>query len=802
MRNLATAGLALLLLAPQAQAGKVVLSLDQVRSAAPVRAQPTTSQMALSDTGVPLVAEVDPDLRRLPAALSDLHFNGETAGHEWPVYLTRTQAASRAEMQLGYINSVSVMSEGSTLTVTVNEVSIGEIPIASPDELARTRLSVPPGLLQPGYNSVRISVQQRHRVDCSLEGTYELWTQIYPGVTGFAFAGAGAGFERLSDLAAVNPALDGAVSISVRAPETPTPKATERFLRVAEIAAIMTKAPRSEVRFDTGPVSGPGVEIAIGTPEELRRLGVLKPGETAQPGVSVILPDEMDLIHGRVSIWIVGGSDAAINAALASLEAGSKTGPSEGTPSGLRAAENALGHLVPPGSSVSLRDLGVVSEEFNGRLYRTSFNIRMPYDFLSADYSQAVIRLTAGFAPRLDPKSQLLVRVNDQTASVLPLLDDDGALMRGRKIPIPLKVLHPGINRVQIEAQLRSQSDRSCDTLAGLSSPSRFLIMDTSEFYLPPVARIARMPNLASTLSGGFPYAKGETTAAYIPDPDADTLSAAGTLAANLAAVSGAPLNLEVAFSAPPADAGTSIVVAAALALPGSVADAVGLDAAGMRQAWRSQMLNSRVGRAGLGEAPLYTGSTGRDDPTPQRASQRLFMQPSVSLDDWTEQMRENGGFGGPFERAISWLKDQVGSATGNIGLGEGPDPLRVKPGSTLVLAQAEAPANEGRTWTVVTAPTSGELAASVAQINTASLLYRLDGRALAFGRNDGDITRATNGSFYYVTTQPLSFQNIRLVAAGWMSLNIVYYVLGLIAACACLGLATTALLRRVGHSS
>ncbi|RAI32868.1 hypothetical protein, partial [Rhodoplanes roseus] len=95
----------------------------------------------------------------------------------------------------------------------------------------------------------------------------------------------------------------------------------------------------------------------------------------------------------------------------------------------------------------------------------------------------------------------------------------------------------------------------------------------------------------------------------YIPDPDSDTLSAAGTLAANLAAVSGAPLNLEVAFSAPPADAGTSIVVAAAQALPGSVADAVGLDAAGMRQAWRSQMLNSSVGTAGLGEAPLYTGS-------------------------------------------------------------------------------------------------------------------------------------------------------------------------------------------------
>ena len=39
---------------------------------------------------------------------------------------------------------------------------------------------LPPGVLKAGGNMVRFAANQRHRTDCTVESTFELWTDIDP----------------------------------------------------------------------------------------------------------------------------------------------------------------------------------------------------------------------------------------------------------------------------------------------------------------------------------------------------------------------------------------------------------------------------------------------------------------------------------------------------------------------------------------------------------------------------------------------------------------------------------------------
>ena len=53
---------------------------------------------------------------------------------------------------------------------------------------------------------------------------------------------------------------------------------------------------------------------------------------------------------------------------------------------------------------------------------------------------------------------------------------------------------------------------------------------------------------------------------------------------------------------------------------------------------------------------------------------------------------------------------------------------------------------------------------------------------------------------YRFVQTQPLSLRNMRLVAANWMSANILQYALLMLACCMFLGVATYLLLNRLGR--
>ncbi len=727
-----------------------------------------------------------------------LRFEGETDSRVFPVFLTGAQASARARVHLSYTNAVSVMPETSRLKVSVNDVVVAETPIASPasNDTSILDLDIPAGLLEPGYNALKFEVQQRHRVDCSLSATYELWTQIDPAATGLAFSGRQTEtITDLADLPAVAPDGHGATPLRIVVPKGTEPGALDRILRTVQVVAIRGRFTHPVVTVVDAPMEAPGVDVVVGTVDELKGAGLsdylgddqptaLRAGAT--PGHSVLI----------VAAVGIPELDAAIDALLKPA-----ADRPAGTPAGLRALAIAGGKPVEGGVSLTLRDLGVASQEFSGRLFRAGFDLLMPPDFYAADYAKITLRIDAGYVGGLDPSSQILVRVNERDAASLPLPNPKGDVFRHRPITVSLADFRPGFNHVQIEAQVGAPADKVCDTAAAATGEpkKRFVLLDGSGLELPAIARIAHMPSLAVTAASGFPYlAASAETRLYLPHPDADTVGAAATFLVRAALSAGTALATKLVVGKTSLDATSAIIVGSLADVPATMAETVGLDVAATRDVWSHIEAKSVIYAQDSGDkrdrpslkpskAPtLASGDGGRED--------------SALFRKWAENVSAGHWQFDAFAFASNLLEKAVGLSRTNLDPWSRVESKYVPdPRSRLVVAQHRAPGGGAATWTMVVAPSAELLASGVGELTSPSTWNQLDGRMASLDPKArvATVLPATQG--YFIQTAPLSPGNMRLIAAGWLSSYLEYYVLGLVALSLGLGLTTTAVVRRYG---
>ncbi|MBL8587778.1 MAG: cellulose biosynthesis cyclic di-GMP-binding regulatory protein BcsB, partial [Methylobacteriaceae bacterium] len=281
----------------------------------------------------PPAAPAGPRLRHLHNNAQGYRLAGEIGASEWPIYLTAAQAAAPLRFQLGYLSAVSVMPEASTLTVQINEVTIGAAPIKAPHSVSVLTFDVPADAVKPGFNALRISVQQRHRVDCSLQATYELWAQIDPAQTGFLFAADDAGVAAIEDLPALPPNPQGAMQVRALIPENTEIGAVDRVLRAAQAIAVNGRFEQVLVDVETTLAADAyGVNLAVGRWDELRRVAGLETlADPGGPRLAVLPAVE----GGRPTILATGSTPADVDAALDKLM---RETAARGAPQGLRAA--------------------------------------------------------------------------------------------------------------------------------------------------------------------------------------------------------------------------------------------------------------------------------------------------------------------------------------------------------------------------------------------------------------------------------------------------------------------------------
>ena len=247
---------------------------------------------------------------------------------------------------------------------------------------------------------------------------------------------------------------------------------------------------------------------------------------------------------------------------------------------------NVSGFPVVGRQKVSFSELGLQTEEFNGRLYRAGFDLLMPPDFYPADYDKLTLSISAGYAKGLSPGAQILVRVNDKEAGSMPMRNPRGDLFEDRPIAVSLSALRPGVNRIVVEAQTPAPEDAACEVRALMDPEKRFVLFDRSELIVPDLARIARMPNLAASLSSGFPYSDANPGRLFFARRDPATIAAAATFLARTAFVAQHPIGAHVTFDNTDLRTSSGFIFGALADFDPKLFGLFGVDYAGLRNAW------------------------------------------------------------------------------------------------------------------------------------------------------------------------------------------------------------------------
>ncbi|AWN41776.1 cellulose biosynthesis cyclic di-GMP-binding regulatory protein BcsB [Methylobacterium durans] len=806
----------------------LVLPSEEVGGAqrpAPQREQPVRVATPVVETTPPIPQ------RPLPSIGESLRLVGEESSLQWPVYLTEAQIRERVRFRIGYLAAISVMPESSFITATVNETVIGRGQINAPGAVKIIEFDIPEGVLKPGYNAVRLAGVQRHRVDCSVPATFELWTQIDPSWTGFILPPGTGGVASLRDLPALPPDGQGIVPIRIVLPGRPSPASFERIIRAAQRLALVGRFSQTVVEF--GPfLSGPaGINLVVGTAEELRAVPDFDAGSAIGGTPLSFYP----ATERRAATVVITGADGEdLDAGVAALKRREGSDSLFGSPQGLRVLALAKGVPVRGGDAVRLDTFGVQNREFSGRLFRSGFDLTLPADFVPADYARIELSLDGGYAPGLETGAQIMVDINGRNAASVPLPNRAGDRLRGEPIALPLDLWRPGRNHVDVRALLPTEADRTCDTANPADEQKRFLLLNTSSLKVPPLARALRVPDLAATASSGLPYTlSAKRPRLVVPTPDRETMGAATTIAVQMAIAADRVIDFTLSADRP-ADRDTpAIVVAPARALDPALLRTIGLDPDSLRQIWQ--------GRAE--PAPAPPGSEGAKGAGLPRQTEGMSLDrlqnnvpPACALPTAharvaalaTQRSRPLGSKprNEAADIATAWdatvrpapaLSDQIAAVASQLGevaesslqdasnwvKGQVKDPpVEIGSRASLVVGQGVDGEGLGSVVTVFTAPNAALLQASVTCLSSPVLWSKLQGRIAALDANDGSINTFEAKRSRLLETEPRSLGNLRLVFAGWLSMNPSLYVLALFAAAIALGLSTNAMLRNVGRAN
>jgi hypothetical protein len=764
---------------------------------------PPTFQFAAPQAGSSLSIAL---LRRFSADGRELRFETESSFRDMPIYVRPAQVEEQAKLRIRYMNSVAVMPEASKLTVFVNDHPIVETNIEASTEPAIIEAAIPTGVLEAGYNAVRIAVQQRHRVDCTIEAVNELWTQVDPSASGILFTTASDQISRLDDLLSGPIGPDGATSIIVTLPAGSDPTVIDRSIRAAQALAIRIGVRTPRIVFTREPVNTPGIHLTVGTTAELRSRGV----ESGQFGESAIS------VNGRaggvIRVSIGGATPSDVDDSIDRLASEKPAQGEIGSTAGLRALAVQRGFPITSEGAVSLRDMGIASQEFSGRVFRTTFNVVLPADFYPADNGKATLFLDGGYVAGLASTNEALVRINGRVVGASRLSKTAGETLRRRPIEMSLKSLQPGFNTISLEIRTATDTDKDCNPLTLLESSNRLLVSDQTSFVVPRLARAAHLPNMSATANVGFPLGRsGQPTAVYLPKPDYPSLGAAATFLTRAAIAAGRPIPVRLTLTPPDERTGNALIVGAAPDVSAEIFSHFGIQKDILPSAWTKRALSARPGPSENVTAPApartSAGQPGRAQSGAQDQGQSTTFAPTQR---GTRAPERNEG---PAETAIpdtfmeqslralaSFLQRNIGYSTDQLSfLMGGRAAFVVSRSARILLAQAESPHGRNVTWLLLAAPDAATLQKETVSLVSPSSWMQIAGRAIALDPAEYELNAWRTNSNYFFRVDDWSLGNVTLVAAGWLSNNIQYYVIVILAVCTVFGVVTRMVLNRIG---
>lgn len=737
----------------------------------------------------------------LPAARVTLE--GESDSRNWAFYLTQDDVNANPALDIAFQNALVVMPEASRLAVRVNGELVLETAIASSDRVERLSTRLRRGLLRAGQNTIAFEAVQRHRIDCTVASTYELWTRIDGAGTRLNFAGpAPRRLHGLADLPAVGGDEDGLTTIQIIAPSSSRAIAGNTILAVAQALPLHGRYNQTAVQvLDRLPQRvRPGtLTVVLGTTGEVGQvLGEVPPEATARSFIGFVASPKV----APSTLLVTGSGWQDIEAAVAAQLTAPVSRP---TNMSRRIMETSSWHLpdapfVSSERRLSFADLGIPTQETSGRRTRARAVVAFPGDFYAGAYGSATLYLDAAYSADVLPgDSHIELFVNGNVAATVPLNTTTGGLFQRFPISIPLRHFRPGINEIWLEAVTLTRADLACAPGATLPGKNRFALFDTTTLLIPDFAKIGVTPNLAALAGTGFPYSVASRVGLIMGRQDQANYGAAATLLARIAQNASRPLAVETVTSVSAVTDQPTLIVGAAGQLPSGLLPRVGI-ADSVRTTWPARA-DAVVVTPDSGGVAVFDAVVNRFQGRPSTPETSGGPPPSTDAlrDRWRDTL--DGSIARHFVSFDQWLQRTFDLSFAQMRLSSAPTTLyEPADGTDLIAAQAVDPETL-QVWTAFVARREQTLESSVARIVQPGNWATMGGKITAFrGTQEPHVLSAEDTHF--VMTRPFSLTNMRLVLANWMSTNIITFALALLGACIGLGIATSFMLGRLGRRS
>jgi hypothetical protein len=741
------------------------LSAQSLLDAAPsaIRTLPGDSESILSTRQAPVeaVAAKVSGLVPFEQALPVYHLAGEDAVARLSFNLAADQAADGGQLTLAYRNAVSVLPDTSVMDIEVNGKAAGTFRIASPNGFKSEALPIGADFLKPGRNQVVLRARQFHRVDCSLEATYELWSELDPSASGFATT-RHHGFQSFDDLLTVARTDANVTDIRLILPQAATAEMLNDAAPALQTLALFLN--RDDVAITVGekPGTGPGIDLYVST-DKTRAQARGADGQAAAPyGLSVRNGGS----DGRADVSLRGATRADMSSQL--LQA--IQGPLKASlDSGVFSSRS--GTIIADASTTyTLADTGFESRVFSGRLSRTGFNMVMPADFYPADYATIGLKLSAATSPGLKRTAQFLVRVNDRVVTSYPFRNSAGEQFDGKLIELPLRAFRPGNNKVELLAELPVEADETCAPEARDDATPRFILLKDTKIEIPALARIGRLPDIGAFAGTAYPYADGKPFDIFIERPDAQSAGAALTMLSRLALAARNPLNADIRLGAAnPSSDRNALVITTQNAFADLGAAGKGGFPTGAFQPMAASVAEVDPIRTATIGGSVFAASPALNNDEDSTALLDAFRKSTTRPEDTLSfPSKMHSWFSGAGARFGKWLSYQDGSAS---------TPM-LKPGhSLLTLTQTPSPSGSA-IWTVVHAGSPADIALGVRRLVEPAVWQGLNGGSAEIETASLAVNTMPAGSHFIAGMTDESPSNLRRLAAAWFSDNFQFYVL------------------------
>jgi len=674
-----------------------------------------------------------------------MRLEGEDAARDLTFYLSADQVTTAGILRLSYTNAVSVMPDDATLDVELNGKPLAAFPIRSPNGPATHDIPVAAKDLAVGWNQVRLRAKQHHRIDCSVQATYELWTQVDPLVSGFLTSARPKDGD-IASLLSVGRNGDGATEIRVIAGnDAPQTTLRDSLSLVQTLALVLGREDLSVSVGDVGG-SGPGIDLYLGDPLDARLPQPARDALAAAPRGLFVRQGE----NGRHIVTMRGANKsefqslllAAVNGPLLPLIRANKLSMTETRIDG-----------ESPGTH-PLSSVGYQTTPFAGRLFQTSFDVVMPADFYPGDYATVDLNLNAATAPGLAPGTQLLVRVNERAVASLVLYNPEGATLKDKPLELPLRAFHPGVNHVRVLAEVPIASDLTCDPALRDEARSRFLLLEETTVTIPPLARAGRLPDLAAFAGTSFPLKGSATFDLYVDTATPARLGSALTLLTRLALSAGHPLPAELKTGRPDPRKSTNALIVGATGEPLELAALAGHK-------------GDRLQPSSIDD--LTTASVVAGDPLSDSQALLDAFQVETRLEHDQLSLKS---------RASDWVARA--STTVNRWLAYkdiGREDVKVDPRDRLISVRQVASSESSAVWTYVSAADESMLQQGVAALTKPATWTALEGGEAVIRRSDLELVNRYPESYSFFPITDTSPANLRRLAAAWLSDNFIIYV-------------------------